>query len=65
MPMLVVRIGRMRMRVRSFLVTMRMAVLAVDGRVVLMIMVTVVMAVRMLVLDGSVHVQMSVRLGQV
>jgi len=65
MPMLVMRIGRMRVGMRALLVTVRVAMLAAYGGIVGMVMMTVVMAVRVLVLDRMMRVQMPVFFCQV
>src|SRR5258708_6720044 len=65
MSMLVVRIRGVGMRVRTLLVTVRVAVLAVERRIVEMVVMPVVVAVRVLVLQRMVRVQMAVLLRQV
>ena len=65
MSMLVVRIRGVGMRVRTLLVTVRVAVLAVERRIVDMVVMPVVVAVRVLVFQRIVRVKMAVLLRQV
>src|SRR5260370_42006924 len=59
MSMLVVRIRRVGMRVRTLLVTVRVAVLAVERRIVDMVVMPVVVAGRVLVLQRMGRGQMA------
>ena len=65
MAMLVVRVRGVGMRMGALVVTVRVTVLAVERWIVNVVMMPVVVAVRVLVLDGIVRVQVAVFLGQV
>jgi hypothetical protein len=64
MAMLVMRVRSVGMGVRSLLVTVWMAVLTVERRIVDMVVMPVVVAVRVLVLRRVVRVQVAMLLRQ-
>lgn len=63
--MVVVEVGSVVVGVRDQLVMMGVGVLANDPRIMHMIVVTVVVTVRVLVIDRFVHVLVGVSLGEV